>query len=450
MKRLLSLTLASILALSMFAGCTPAEEETTTPSTEGETETTTEKPSDPEVELTFWAFPTFAQVDGVAGKYEESLAERYMAENPNVNITVEMLDFTNGPDKIVTSIQGGTNPDILFDAPGRIVDYGTSGYLVPLDDMIGELESDISSDAILEACADIDGNYWMYPTSAAPFVMAVNKTFLEAEGLMDMVPTEGDRTWTTAEFEALSKEMQDRGYKGMEVYAGGAGGDQGTRAFISNLTNASIMNDDRSEYTMSNDTGIAAYEYVNNAINEGFMEGNTAGVANDALEHFTTPINAKFWAVNLWSPNLHVGRQGELDASEIEAFPVTLPSEDGTPELEYLVNGYGIFDNGDQAKIDAAKDFVEWLTTDEIGKETVVAANCFPVRESFGNLYGDDADMEYYSSLSKYYGKYYNTVTGFAEMRPFWWGSLQSMLTGERSPSDAAIYFDESANATLS
>ena len=448
MKKLLSLTMASVLTLSMLSGCgtTTTESKSSDP-----TPTTSEstKPQAEKVELTWWAFPTFASVDDTPGKYEQSLADRYMAINTNVSVKVEMLDFTNGSDKIVTSIQGGTNPDILFDSPGRIVDYGMSGHLAPLDDMIEELRPDAASESIIASCADKDGNYWMYPTSAAPFVMAVNKTFLEAEGLMDMVPTTGDRTWTTAEFEALSKEMQAKGYKGMELYAGGAGGDQGTRAFVSNLTGASIMNDARSVYTMSEEKGLAAYKYVNDSIVAGFMEGNSAGVANDALEHFTTPINAKFWAVNLWSPNLDLARSGELESSGIEVIPVCLPSESGTPELEYLVNGYGIFNNDDQAVVEASKDFVRWLTSDDIGKETVVATNCFPVKTSFGNLYEGDETMGYYSSLSKYYGNYYNTVPGFAEMRPFWWGSLQSMLTGERTPEEAAQYFDEQANATL-
>ena len=46
------------------------------------------------------------------------------------------------------------------------------------------------------------------------------KTALEKEGLFDKIPQTGARTWTTAEFEALSKEMAAKGYKGVEIIEG--------------------------------------------------------------------------------------------------------------------------------------------------------------------------------------------------------------------------------------
>lgn len=453
MKKLFTLLLASIMCLSLVA-CSSGSgttETTETTETEETTETTTEDVTQMTAEITWWAFPTFTTVDETSGKYEQSLVAAFNEKYPNIKVNVEMIDFQNGPEKIITAVEGNTAPDVLFDAPGRIIDYGTSGYLVPLNDLFEEtgLASDITSEGVLGSCSDGE-NYWMYPTSAAPFVMAVNKTALEEAGLYDLVPTDGDRSWTTEEFVELSKQMADKGYKGVEIFAGGQGGDQGTRAFITNLTGATIMDSDRTKYTMDTPEGIEAYQLVNQGVEEGWLTGNTAGVANDALEHFTTPTNSTFWAVALWSPNLAAARAEELNTSGIEATAVSLPSKSGTPNLEYLVNGYAIFDNKDETKIAAAKEFVKFLSDDEvIGKQNVLAANCFPVRKSFGDLYAGDAEMEYYSSLSGYYGTYYNTVPGFASMRPFWWGSLQAMLTGDKTPEDAAKYFVENANPTL-
>ena len=37
----------------------------------------------------------------------------------------------------------------------------------------------------------------MYPSSAAPFTMAVSKIALEETGMLDRINMEGDRTWTT-------------------------------------------------------------------------------------------------------------------------------------------------------------------------------------------------------------------------------------------------------------
>jgi len=448
MKKALNLLLAAGMAASL-AACGNSGAAAT-----ASTAAAASASSDPTsitAEITWWAFPLFTSESGTSGDYEQSLVAEFNKKYPNIKVNVEMIDYTNGPEKIITAVEGGTAPDVLLDAPGRIIDYGTSGYLVSMNDMIKEtgLADDISNETILKACSD-GTDYWMYPTSAAPFVMAVNKTALEAAGLWDKIPQTGERTWTTDEFEAVSKEMAAKGYNGVEIYAGGQGGDQGTRAFITNLTGAKIMDDGLTKYTMDDEAGIAAFTMVNDAVKAGWMTGNTAGVANDALEHFTTPTNSTFWAVPLWSPNLAAARKAELDASKQEAFAVSLPSKTGDPSLEYLVNGYAIFDNKDANKIAASKEFVKFLCDDEtIGKQNVTNAKCFPVRKSFGDLYSGDADMTYYASLTKYYGSYYNTVPGFAEMRPFWWGSLQAMLTGDKTPEDAAKYFTENANATL-
>lgn len=442
MKKLLTMLIAGIVCLSLV-GCTKPTEPVDTPAASVD-------PKDITAEITWWAYPTFASVDDTVGKYEENLIAEFNKVYPNIKVNVEMLDFTNGPEKTITALQGGTGPDVLFDAPGRIVDYGTSGYLVELSDMVQEtgLDKDITSASILEACGEGD-NIWMYPTSAAPFAMAVSKTALEEAGLLDKINLE-TRNWTTEEFIALSKEMQAKGYKGVEIYCGGQGGDQGTRAFIANLTDAKIMDSGLTKYTFDTPEGIAAFDLINQGVTEGWLEGNTAGVANDALEHFTTPQNSTFWAVNLWSQNLDAARSAELEASNIEAIAMNLPSKTGEPALEYLVNGYAIFDNKDENKIAASKELVKFLSDDEvIGKQNVLQTNCFPVRTSFGNLYEGNEKMDFYAGLDQYYGSYYNTVSGFASMRPFWWGSLQAMLTGDKTPEEAAKYFTENANITL-
>ena len=73
----------------------------------------------------------------------------------------------------------GTAPDILFDAPGRIIEFGEAGYLVPLDDMLEDLKSDLTSESLVETCVGADGTAWMYPLSSSPFYMGLNKEALE-------------------------------------------------------------------------------------------------------------------------------------------------------------------------------------------------------------------------------------------------------------------------------
>ena len=231
MKRFLALALTMTMVLAL-AACGGSKEET--PADEGG-----EAPAEGVTEITWWAFPTF----GVDSGYEQQLADAFMAANSDVKVNVEIIDFTSGADALTSAITAGTAPDVLFDAPGRIIEYGNAGNLVPLDDMIESLKSDIASESLLETCVGADGSYYMYPISSSPFYMGLNKEALEEANALQYVNLEGDRTWTTDDFVKMCETLRDAGVcmtPGI-VYCGGQGGDQGTRALVNNLYSSSIV-----------------------------------------------------------------------------------------------------------------------------------------------------------------------------------------------------------------
>ena len=73
-------------------------------------------------------------------------------------------------------------------------------------------------------------------------------------------------------------------------------------------------------------------------------------------------------------------------ADGIELFPMAFPSEDGVPRLDGGVLGFGLFDNGDDEKVAAAKEFIRFICDDA---DAGPAAACTPrasspVRASVG------------------------------------------------------------------
>ena len=88
-----------------------------------------------------------------------------------------------------------------------------------------------------------------------------------------------------------------------------------------------------------------------------------------------------------------------MEASKVEVVEVPFPSDSGKPSLEYLVNGFAVFNNKDDKKVAASKKFVQFIADDkEWGPKDVVRTGAFPVRTSFGKLY-DDKRMETISGL---------------------------------------------------
>lgn len=357
MKRFLALALAMTMVLAL-AACGQKEE---TPSTE-------EGAADGVTEITWWAFPTF----GVDSGYEQQLADAFMAANPDVKVNVEIIDFTSGADALTSAITAGTAPDVLFDAPGRIIEYGNAGNLVPLDDMIESLKSDITSESLLETCVGADGSYYMYPISSSPFYMGLNKEALEAADALQYVNLEGDRTWTTENFVKMCEALRDAGVTTVPgiVYCGGSGGDQGTRALVNNLYSSSIVGEDGKWNVDAN--GVKALELLKSMYDSKALDAGFSMAAADELQQFQQETCAMTFC---WGTSNAMSYASE-DYTQIS---VPFPSDDGVPELEYLVNGFCVFDNGDDAKAEASKRFISFICDDpEWGPKSVVQTGAFP------------------------------------------------------------------------
>lgn len=454
MKKFISLGMAAVLAGSLLAGCsskpadtaTAAPETTTAGATEAAKETTAAAGA--VTEITWWAFPTFAQDNGApAGTYEAEVIKAFEAKNPDVKVKLEALDFTSGPEKITAAIEAGTICDVLFDAPGRIISYAQNGKLAKLDDMFtSDYVKDVNNEALLNACKSED-SYYMYPLSTAAFFMAVSKNALEQADAMDTINMEGDRAWTTEQFEQMLVKLNAAGLNGATVYCSGQGGDQGIRAFVTNLYDSAMTDAAVTKYTLNDEGGIKAVSKIKEWVDAGYMLNGSAYNGGEDVDQFVAG-NTAF--TTLWSPGLASQRAATLKENNIEAIALPFPSEDGKPALEYLVNGFCVFDSGDAARIEASKKFIDFLCNDaEWGPKNIVKTSVFPVRESMGDLYPGNADMAFYASLTKYYSPYYNTIPGFAEMRTYWFPMLQAVINGDTAPDAAVNDFVTKANTSI-
>ena len=130
-----------------------------------------------------------------------------------------------------------------------------------------------------------------------------------------------------------------------------------------------------------------------------------------------------------------------------EIFPMAFPTESGDPKLCGGIWGFGIFDNGDEAKIEAAKTFISFIAADpDQVKDSVLASTYFPVRTSVGDIYADNEVMSEYSKFMGYLGDYYQITPGWTTARTEWWNMLQRVGSGE-AVDTAVKTFVDNANA---
>lgn len=67
-----------------------------------------------ETDITLWTFPIGDW--GNSEKVDEMLAA-FNAVHPDIKVTVEYLDYTNGDAQITTAIEAKTTPDIVMEGP---------------------------------------------------------------------------------------------------------------------------------------------------------------------------------------------------------------------------------------------------------------------------------------------------------------------------------------------
>lgn len=243
---------------------------------------------------------------------------------------------------------------------------------------------------------------------------------------------------------ALVREALGKAGKiGISVYCGGQGGDQGTRALVSNLYGATIANKTNTRYTMNSPEGAKALELLKDLEKKGYIDAGLSIAAADELQLFAQQQIA---STICW------GTSNALNYAT-DAFTqvsVPFPSNDSVPSLEYLVNGFCVFDNKDAGRAEAAKKLIQFICDDpEWGKVNVVKTGAFPVRSSFGDLYPGNPEYALLASWTKYYGGYYNTMPGFAAMRTEWWNMLQYVFTGDKTVAKALADYDVNSNAVF-
>ena len=395
-------------------------------------------------EITWWAFPTFTQENNgdAVGTYEQKIIDAFEKDNPDISVKLETIDFTSGPEKIITAIEAGTMADVLFDAPGRIITYGKSGKLAELNDMFtDDFVADVNNDALLEACRAGDTAY-MYPISSAPFYMAFNRDMLKDAGVVNLVKD----GWTTDDFVEVLTALKDKGYTPGSFFCNGQGGDQGPRALFTNLYSTSITDEALTKYTTDDENSVKAMELISELIKDGKLNNGAQFDGSQDIQNFA---NGQTSFTILWSPAQPGTQAALLEESKVDYLEVPFPSEDGVPALEYLINGFCVFDNGDEDKIEASKKFIQFICDDaEWGPKNVVRTGSFPVRRSFGDLYEEERMTELYS-WTKYYAPYYNTINGFDEMRTLWFPMCQEISNGQEDAGEALATFTEKANATI-
>lgn len=398
MKKLIAILLTVVMVMSLCAVAVSADEVT---------------------EISLWTYPIGKWVDEAT---VSALLDDFHAAHPEIKVNVEYLDYANGDDKVNTAIEGNQAPDIIMEGPERLIaNWGAKGLMVDLADCIpaGTYE------AVVSSCTSANGEVYEMPMCMVAHCMAINRDVFEEAGALQYL-NEETHTWNSVEdfFKAV-QAVYDAGYEYVGcIYCGGQGGDQGTRALVTNIAGATAYsNDELTEYVYATEAnaGALAKLYAQDGI---IFDPSIA--ATEEIQNF---VNGTFQMAFCWNISQE---KNNADALGFDVLPMAFPC-DVTPVLQGGIWGFGVFNNGDEARIEAAKTFVKFMSEDDAQyTKAVEATNFAPVRALDGVYAGDELFTEY-SVMNPMMGVYYQITKGWAIARTEWWNMLQRVMDTDGS-----------------
>ena len=439
MKKFLALLLAIMMVLTLTA-CGSKTEEPTAGGNESDV-----------TEITLWTYPIggWGNQDTV-----NELIKGFEAANEGIKVTVEYLDYTNGDDQVNTAIEGNQAPDLIMEGPERLVaNWGDKGLMVDLSDIVTDTDKAEIYPQILTACTHKSGAVYEYAICMTAHCMAVNYTRLKAvcekAGVdVSTILDAESHTWTTDGFLKAVELLAGEYDTVAAVFCGGQGGDQGTRAIVNNMYGGTFTDAAHTKYTADSAENIKALETLRDTKGINF---DASIVGGDEINLFRQGVLSMAFCWNiaqqLNKDNNDAGLTNDGDEILFMAFPAQVANE---AKLCGGIWGFGIFNNGDDAKIAAAKKFITYMASGEGAASAVTASSYFPVRETAGgqdmtNLYAGNDIMTEYNKLMPLLGDYYQVTTGWAEARTAWWNMLQKVGSGT-DVAEAVKEFCDTAN----
>ncbi len=456
MKKLVAAALAMAMALSLAAcgGQNNSSQGSTTPPAASNPPAQSSNPAATgATEITLWTYP-------VGGWGEESNVQPIMdafKADTGITVKVDYLAYGDGDDRVNTAIGANEAPDLIMEGPERLVtNWGAKGYLVDMSDLLTDTDRSEIAPAALTACTSTDGKLYEYPLCMTAHCMGINLDAFKAAGADQYLDLE-NHTWTTENFikavEALYAAKKDTV---AAVFCKGQGGDQGTRALINNMYGGTFTNAEHTQYTWDDPNNIKALEQLKSMqgiVFDASLEGG------DELKLMYQEILDMAFCWNIaqqLDPASAHGDPGKTIGGQ-EIVCMNFPSPDGTPVLQGGIWGLGIFNNGDPAKVEAAKEFVKWMCASENAAQGIKISNFFPARNTvngtdltaiFDGSDSGDIMKEYNRVILPNLGDYYQVTPGWAGARGEWWAMLQE-VGNDQDITDSVAAHVAVANALI-
>lgn len=132
------------------------------------------------------------------------LVDEWNANNPDIQVEYQQVDWGSIQDYLVTSFETQDVPDLFHYESTPVLDFGRRGYLTNLEPLISEdLEGDIAEGAWASVTGE-NGEIWGIPFLWESLITLYNRDLFEEAGV---TPPTIDDPWTWEEMQEAAQQL---------------------------------------------------------------------------------------------------------------------------------------------------------------------------------------------------------------------------------------------------
>lgn len=444
-------------ATTVVAACVPAAPGTQ-PAAEGGA-------AQSQVTIQWWDFPRGWAPPGSSeapNAWNEEIAKQYMAENPNVTIEFTGVSWGDGPQKLDVALAANEGPNLMYGYPALFGKMLSLDALAPIDDYVATLDEQDVNDFFPPAWdfATVDGKKWAWPWYySSEGEWAINTTIVEEAGAQDLLPKAPEYNWTPEAMIALAQKCTFKRANGEDVWGMGlwTNETQGINIWplwsFAYMFGAKLYDEQARKSDFGGEAGVRAFQFMFDLVQtHQVAPPGTAGLTGDNINELW---NRKQLAIRIsGGVEVLLGLQKALEAGTIqgpfEVLPVAPPTAQGLPVRTN--GGIGVqmvFKRDDPAEQQEAMKFAHWLTNAK-NMEILGALTPLTARQSTTQaLAKDDPVTQWRIQYILPTMASYSKAPEDFKIDDAWMQALQSMFAQERTPPEAAQWFEDQANELL-
>jgi multiple sugar transport system substrate-binding protein len=213
------------------------------------------------ITLHFWQFWTDPEVKPQV----ESLIKEFEKENPQIEVKLTDLTWSDGHEKIVVAFSSNTAPDVLELGSDWVPEFSSQGVLLN----VTEYAEKIKSAYMMWSPVEYQGRIYGFPWILDTRIIFYNKDLMKKAGLDPQKPPE---TW-----DELLEYCQKINALKPEAYGFGANSFERHRLYKKFLpffwsNNAKILSDDQKECLINSEQGKEALRFYKKLTEQGLID----------------------------------------------------------------------------------------------------------------------------------------------------------------------------------